>query len=1190
MMKHLSLYWFTKVATYILAGIMALVVLLLLLLSTETGSRFTVNQASHWAQNWVQFESFEGTLLRDFKLNKVSISIPDTAFIDVEHIHFRWRPWQLLQRQIHIRVFDASGVTVTLPESDDDPAPLEWPITLPNIDFNMRVRFDHVLVENTSIHVAEHTYSVNRLQTRGRYENNQLRIHDLQLQAPEGRVQLRAELSPQDSYELNVKGDIHAVLADIGNVSTHIQLTGSLLDNLTIAIEATDNLGAIIEGNVEQLLSGTPTWQLDAALYELNHPSIKEHLSNFTIQFNGHGDLKQANGHLLVTGVAHEYGLITVQADGIFAEDIAELSHFTIHASEFGLNANISGQASITPSSLTVAMEGDAQWRDLPNVILALSYKGDFSHVDDLLVELKTELGVVHASGSAAWDKAPEWDLMLHTEAWQLERLPLPDSISQYIQGSLLNSALHVQGTWGEDKHYLQVEISELDTQLDGQTLNLTGSATLDQNRLQLDSLKLSFGEGFLHASGTGEVDSFTLKITSEQLSFDDFTLAALNAELWLDPSFNQLPLGNLSFKDFAQTNGFAPTSVDINLTKDTSYRAQLKGSGAEIDAAIVVVGEWNKGAWQGALEQLEFSYPDFGHWMLNKPTEFSFDNNAAHVEPFCLSVDTHEAKLCAGGEWAATEQRVLADLSMSGISLGLLEPWLPNTITAQGILDVEAHYDQRGAERSYTGHVYLHETRLNLPDQDVNLVLRAGNIVELQGNEQRLDGRISISTDAVDGGLVGVLALDSPFKEPIITAEVDLDFASLKIVSLLIPEIQNVKGELAGNFQLNGPLAKPSISGELVLCCAGAEVPAAGLVLDDLNMTIKSPEEIGGPFTISGRVHSGEGSVQLEGRYDLASHVTQMEITGENFMAMNSREIQLVVSPQAQVEVGPNVLKVRGNITVPRALITPPDFNTVDLASNDTIILRGEETLWQSSSQSTADIDIQMSLGDDFNVNAYGFEGRLAGRVRVIEKPSQDTTAVGNINVASGRYELYGQALNIDRGTLVFTGGIISNPGLDLRVSREFDMEKVTVGARVGGSLQQPNLNLFSTPTMQDAEILSYLVFGRGFGDEAGEDQNMLLQASLALGMQGGNLIGERLSASLGVDDIMLDAGDTIESASLYIGKHLSSRLYIKYGIGLVEPVNTFFIRYRLTDFLNFETQTGTLGSGADLFYSIER
>jgi len=51
-----------------------------------------------------------------------------------------------------------------------------------------------------------------------------------------------------------------------------------------------------------------------------------------------------------------------------------------------------------------------------------------------------------------------------------------------------------------------------------------------------------------------------------------------------------------------------------------------------------------------------------------------------------------------------------------------------------------------------------------------------------------------------------------------------------------------------------------------------------------------------------------------------------------------------------------------------------------------------------------------------------------------------------------------------------------------------------------------------------------------------------------------------------------------------------LSSRLYVKYGIGLVEPVNTFFIRYRLTDFLSFETQTGTLGSGADLFYSIER
>ena len=90
---------------------------------------------------------------------------------------------------------------------------------------------------------------------------------------------------------------------------------------------------------------------------------------------------------------------------------------------------------------------------------------------------------------------------------------------------------------------------------------------------------------------------------------------------------------------------------------------------------------------------------------------------------------------------------------------------------------------------------------------------------------------------------------------------------------------------------------------------------------------------------------------------------------------------------------------------------------------------------------------------------------------------------------------------------------------------------------------------------------------------------------------MQGGNFIGEQIGQAIGVDEIVLDStGENLDNAALYIGKHLSSRLYVKYGIGLIEPVNTLFIRYRLTDSIHFESQTGGDRSGADIFYSIER
>ncbi len=1190
MSKRLSLYLFTKIITYALAVVMAMVASLLFLLSTEVGSRFTVNQTSRWVHEWVQFESFEGTLLRDFNFNNVNITLPGEQVIQAEQLRFRWRPWQLLQNQLHIRLLDIHGITITLPEAENNSAPIEWPLQLPQINFNLRLRLDHLLMENIAVQVAHKNYHVSRLQSRGRFENNTLRIHDLQVDTPEARLQLRAELTPQDDYHINVQGEIHAPIPEIGNVSANYKLEGNILDRLMVSIETSGGVGALAKGDIEGLLSGDPNWNLDATLYTLNHPSVHEHVSNFTVQFHGQGNLRQADGHLLITGTAHEYGLITLQADGVFAEANAELSHFSINASEVGLETSINGKAHIAPDALIIEMAGKTQWRDFPQVLMSLSYKGDFKRVDDLLLQFKTELGAITVAGNAAWDIAPKWDVELHTEAVQLDRLMLPFEISQYIHNSLLNSEIKVQGEWSTDRHYVQLDIAKLATVVDNQALLLSGSATIDQQSLRLTDFELLLGDGHIQASGFGEVNSLTLQVNGRHLQFDGFSLAQLSADLWLDTSFNKLPLGEISFRDFARSNGLAPTSVDIVLTENERYRAQLNGSGADLDAAIVITGQWHENAWQGAVEQLELSYPDFGQWTLNKPTEFSFDAISTQIAPFCLQVNLHDAELCAALNWVPAEQNVQADLSLRHITLSLFEQWLPNTIAAHGIVNLEAHYNQLGFERTYHGYIHLEETRLELPEQDVNLILSAGNILEFQGNEQRLDGRVTINTDAVDGGLVGVFALDSPFVEPNITAEVDLDFASLRILSLLIPEIQNVRGEVAGHFQLNGPLAKPTIAGELALCCAGAEVPSAGLVLDSLNFHIQSPKAIGDPFTMSGSVRSGEGMMQLEGRYQLATHIAQFDISGENFTAMNSREIQLVVSPQAQVDVGHKLMRVRGTIAVPRALITPPDFKSVDLSSNDTIISRGEDTLWESSSQSIADIDVQMSLGESFSVNAFGFDGRLAGRLRVIEKPGQDTTAVGSINVASGRYELYGQALNIDRGTLVFTGGIITNPGLDLRVSRNIELDKVTVGARVGGSLQEPNLSLFSTPTMQDAEILSYLVFGRGFGEEAGEDQNMLLQASLALGMQGGNVLGQRLSESLGVDDIMLDGGDNFESTSLYIGKHLSPRLYIKYGIGLVEPVNTFFIRYRLNDFLNFETQTGTLGSGADLFYSIER
>lgn len=65
---------------------------------------------------------------------------------------------------------------------------------------------------------------------------------------------------------------------------------------------------------------------------------------------------------------------------------------------------------------------------------------------------------------------------------------------------------------------------------------------------------------------------------------------------------------------------------------------------------------------------------------------------------------------------------------------------------------------------------------------------------------------------------------------------------------------------------------------------------------------------------------------------------------------------------------------------------------------------------------------------------------------------------------------------------------------------------------------------------------------------------------------------------------------GTDEEGTSLTLGKYLTPDLYVGYGVGLINAVNTIYIKYRLTKSLMFESDSSALGSGADLIYSIER
>ncbi|MDH3387670.1 MAG: translocation/assembly module TamB domain-containing protein, partial [Gammaproteobacteria bacterium] len=60
-------------------------------------------------------------------------------------------------------------------------------------------------------------------------------------------------------------------------------------------------------------------------------------------------------------------------------------------------------------------------------------------------------------------------------------------------------------------------------------------------------------------------------------------------------------------------------------------------------------------------------------------------------------------------------------------------------------------------------------------------------------------------------------------------------------------------------------------------------------------------------------------------------------------------------------------------------------------------------------------------------------------------------------------------------------------------------------------------------------------------------------------------------------------------DQASLVVGRYLSPRLYVSYGVGLIESINTLNLRYQITEKWQLEAESGE-HQGADFLYTIER
>ena len=445
-------------------------------------------------------------------------------------------------------------------------------------------------------------------------------------------------------------------------------------------------------------------------------------------------------------------------------------------------------------------------------------------------------------------------------------------------------------------------------------------------------------------------------------------------------------------------------------------------------------------------------------------------------------------------------------------------------------------------------------------------LTLQLASVLNEDG---RLDARIDTGWDGY-APLAGEIALNTD---------------ELTWMELLSPDIVEPKGRLDGRISLAGTRAQPQLGGQARLTGFTTELPALAIVLEDGDVRLDAQPD--GSARISGSVRSGDGVLNVGGalNWQNADAPLLLTLRGDNVLLSDTRDLRAVASPDLQVRYAAGQpITVTGTVRVPSAVIDLERLDQGVSASPDVVVLDPVDP--ERTADSPLDLDLALVLGDDVRLNGFGLTGALTGQLRVRARPGREMVGNGQLDV-EGQYEAYGQDLDITRGQLTWSNSPISDPRLDVRAERE--VGDVTAGVDIRGRASAPTATVWSDPATSQSEALSYLTLGRPLSTLSGDESRQLNAASAALSA-GGSLLASQIGAAIGLDDAGVSESRALGGSVLGIGKKISPRLYVGYGVSLLGTGQVLMLKYLLRKGFDIEIESSTVENRASLNWRREK
>jgi autotransporter translocation and assembly factor TamB len=230
-------------------------------------------------------------------------------------------------------------------------------------------------------------------------------------------------------------------------------------------------------------------------------------------------------------------------------------------------------------------------------------------------------------------------------------------------------------------------------------------------------------------------------------------------------------------------------------------------------------------------------------------------------------------------------------------------------------------------------------------------------------------------------------------------------------------------------------------------------------------------------------------------------------------------------------------------------------------------------------------------SMADMGDINAV-----FGGDLSIRKEAHQNIDLSGALQTVRGSYAYQGRRFTIERdGTLRFLGGTSLDPLLGITATRT--VNGVVVKAALRGQASTPELELTSSPALEESDILSLLLFNQPANElGAGQRNELAVQAAT---LASGFVVSPAISAvgeKIGLDFLQLEPTGSGSSASfrLSAGREIWKGLFLTYSREFSsDPYDEILAEYELSRYLRLRAM-GSDAPGArtrdSLFHRVER